>query len=420
MYADFQPSGRVVITGTGLVTALGSGVERTWSRLLAGDNPVGPIQSFDVTDYTTRFAAEAHDFDPEAWLDKRDAKRVDRFIAFAVASAQQAMDESGLVVSDDNRDQIGVLIGAGIGGLQMMGDQHRIQIEKGPGKISPFLVPFMIPDMASGFVSILHGMRGPNSCVVTACATGANSVGDAFEIIRRGDAIAMLAGGSEAPINEIGLGGFCAARAMSTRNEDPQSASRPFDLNRDGFVLGEGSGVMVLEDYAYAKARGAKIIAELVGYGMSADAYHITQPDPEGSGAIRSMKLALKKAKLEPNKIQYINAHGTSTKYNDRQESMAIRSVFGYAADSVAVSSTKSMLGHSLGATGAVEAIICALAIRDGKIPPTINYETPDPECDLDYVPNVMRETRVDAALTNSFGFGGHNATLVFARCPDA
>lgn len=414
MSLDYRPSGRVVVTGQGLVTALGTGVEKTWTELLKGTNPVGPIEAFDVSEFATRFAAEIRDFNPEDWMERKEARRIDRFIPYAVSASTQALEQSGLKITPENSEWVGSLIGAGIGGLTFLGDQHRVLIERGPAKVSPFLVPYMIPDMASGYVSIIHGLRGPINCSVTACATGANALGDAYEIIKRGDALAMVAGGSEAPINEIGVGGFCSIKAMSTRNDDPKRASRPFDKGRDGFVLGEGSGVMVLEDMDHALARGAKIIAELVGYGMSADAYHITQPDPEGDGARRSMQMALRKAGLKPEDVDYINAHGTSTFYNDRQETMAIKTVFGDHAYKLAVSSTKSMLGHSLGATGAVEAIFCALAIRDGKIPPTINYEEPDPECDLDYTPNVHGTRPVKVAMTNSFGFGGKNATLAF------
>ncbi|MBL8059598.1 MAG: beta-ketoacyl-ACP synthase II [Chthonomonas sp.] len=416
MAAPYRSSGRVVVTGIGLVTALGTGVEKTWSGVRAGGNPVDRIASFDVSDYSTQIAAEVKDFNPEDWLDKKDARKVDRFIAFAQAGASMALEDSGLVVTDDNREGIGVLIGAGIGGLQTLGEQHKRHLESGPSRVSPFLVPYMIPDMASGWVSISYGLKGPNSCVVTACATGANSIGDAYEIIRRGDAIAMVAGGAEAPINEIGLAGFCAARAMTTRNDDPKRASRPFDKERDGFVIGEGAGVLVLEDYDHAVARGAKIYGELVGYGMTADAFHITQPDPDGAGATRVMRMALQKADLNPEDVSYINAHGTSTFYNDKQETGAIKQAFGEHAYKIPVSSTKSMLGHSLGATGAVEAIFCLLAIRDSFVPPTINYENPDPDCDLDYVPNVGRNQEVNVALTNSFGFGGHNACLIFKK----
>lgn len=413
MRSDYRPSGRVVVTGVGLVTALGTGVEKTWTGVVAGENPVRMIERFDASEYSTRFAAEVSDFNAEDWMDRKDAKRIDPFITYASAAGTMALQDSGIPVNESTADDIGVLIGSGIGGLQFLAEQHRRQVEFGPSRISPFLVPYMIPDMASGYVSIQHGLRGPNSCIISACATGANAFGDAYEIVKRGDALAMLTGGAEAPINEIGMGGFCAIRAMSGRNDDPKRASRPFDKNRDGFVIGEGAGCAMLEDLDFALARGAKIYGEVVGYGMSGDAYHMTQPDPNGSGAIRSMKEALRKAGLRPDEIQYINAHGTSTPYNDRQETMAIRNVFGEHADRLAVSSTKSMLGHSLGATGAVEAIFCLLAIRDQVAPPTINYEEPDPDCDLDYVPNVARKMPITAALTNSFGFGGHNATLI-------
>jgi len=413
---DFRPSGRVVVTGLGAVTPLGTGVETFWPRMLAGQNGIGAIQSMDASEFTTRIAAEVKDFNAEDWMDGKDARRVDRFIAFAVGSATQAIRHSGIPINDDNREMIGVLIGSGIGGLGFMAEQHRRQVEHGPSKVSPFLVPWMIPDMASGFTSIVHGLRGPNTCVVTACATGANSIGDAYHIIKRGDAIAMIAGGTEAPINEIGLAGFCSARAMTTRNDDPEHASRPFDAQRDGFVIGEGSAALVLEDMDYALSRGANIVAEVVGYAMTGDGHHITQPLPDGSGAIRAMKLALRHAKMEPSDVDYINAHGTSTPLNDRSESAAIMQVFGGPGVAPPVSSTKSMIGHTLGAAGAIESLICILSIRDQKLPPTINYEFPDPDCPLDYVPNTSREASVTAALTNSFGFGGHNATLIFKR----
>jgi 3-oxoacyl-[acyl-carrier-protein] synthase II len=327
-----------------------------------------------------------------------------------------ALNDSGIELTEDLRDEFGVMIGSGIGGLTYLGEQHRRQIEGGPDRVSPFLVPYMIADMASGYSSIVLGLRGPNSCVVTACSTGANAIGDAYHIIKRGDATAMLAGGTEAPINEIGVAAFCAARAMSTRNDDPQHASRPFDKNRDGFIIAEGSAVMLLEDRDHAIARGAKIYGEIVGYGMSGDAYHITQPHPEGAGATRSMKMAFRNAGITPEQIGYINAHGTSTYFNDKLETQAIKNVFGDGAYKVPISSTKSMTGHALGAAGAMEAIFCLLAMRDGILPPTINYETPDPECDLDYIPNVARKADVEYALSNSFGFGGHNVSLIFKK----
>lgn len=407
-------SGRVVVTGVGAVTPLGTGVDVFWPRMLAGESGIGPITLLDATEYTTRIAGEVKDFNPEDWLDRKEARRIDRFIRFAVAAAKMAMDDCGYVPSKEEAEEFGVCIGSGIGGLTFLADQHRRQIIDGPSKVSPFLVPYMIPDMASGFVSILHGLKGPNTCIVTACSTGANSIGDAYHIIKRGDAIAMLAGGSESPINELGLGGFCAARAMSQRNDEPARASRPFDLDRDGFIMSEGSAVLVLEEYNHAAARGAKMYAEIVGYGMSGDAFHITQPDPEGDGAMRAMKLGLRSAGMQPSDIGYINAHGTSTYYNDKLETVAIKRVFGEKAPPI--SSTKSMIGHTLGAAGAIEALVCILAMRDGVLPPTINYDTPDPECDLDYIPNTARKQSVDICLSNSFGFGGHNVSLILKR----
>ena len=416
MAPDVRPSGRVVVTGLGAVSPVGVGVEPTWTAIKAGKSGIGPITRFDATDYTTRIAGEVEGFEASDFLDKKEARRVDRFIAFAAAAAQMAVDDAGFPKDDEARVRTGVLIGSGIGGLDTMFEQVGRIIESGPSKVSPFFVPYMIPDMASGYTSILHGFRGPNSCVVTACATGTNAIGDAFEIVRRGDAVAMLAGGAEAPIGQIALAGFCAARAMSTRNDDPQRASRPFDKERDGFVIAEGSGALMLEDYEFAKARGAKIYAEIVGYGMTGDAYHITAPDPQGSGAFRSMKAAMQQAGIGATDISYINAHGTSTELNDKLETAAVKQLLGEHAYKVPMSSTKSMHGHMLGAAGALEAILCILAIRDGIVPPTINYENPDPECDLDYVTNEARAKEVDVAVSNSFGFGGHNATLVVRR----
>lgn len=411
-----SPSGRVVVTGVGAVTPLGTGVETSWARLCAGDSAIDKITLLDVSDFTTQIAGEVKDFNAEDWLDKKEARRVDRFIAFAAACGTMALEDSGLKQGSFDEEQVGVLIGSGIGGLTFMGEQIRKLVAGGPGRVSPFLVPYMIPDMASGYVSIMHGLKGPNICVVTACSTGANAIGDAYHIIKRGDAVAMLAGGVEAPVNEIGLAGFCSARAMSTRNDEPQRASRPFDKDRDGFVIAEGGAAMLLEDLAHAQARGARIYGEVVGYGMTGDAFHVTAPDPNGSGARRAMAMALRTAGMKPDQIDYINAHGTSTPLNDPLETMAIKAVFGDHAAKVAVSSTKSMIGHTLGAAGAVEALICILAIRDGIIPPTINLENQDPECDLDYVPNVARKATVNTALTNSFGFGGHNVSLVLKR----
>ncbi|HLK14607.1 MAG TPA: beta-ketoacyl-ACP synthase II [Fimbriimonadaceae bacterium] len=411
-----EPSGRVVVTGLGVVTPLGVGVPAFWPRLIAGENGIGRITLLDPTDYTTQLAAEVKDFNPEDWVDKKDARRMDRFIAYAAACAKQALDDSGIEITPELAPEFGALIGSGIGGLTFLGEQHRRQIEGGPGRVSPFLVPYMIPDMASGYVSIVHGLKGPNSCVITACATGSNAIGDAYHIIKRGDATAMLAGGTEAPINEISLAAFCAARAMSNRNDDPGRASRPFERDRDGFVMGEGAAVVVLEDRDYAVKRGARIYGEIMGYGMTGDAYHITAPAPEGEGASRAMEKALKNAKLKPGDIGYINAHGTSTPYNDKNETQAIKRTFKEHAYKVPISSTKSMVGHMLGAAGALEAIICLLAMKEGVVPPTINYENADPDCDLDYVPNTARKVDVQYSLSNSFGFGGHNATLIFQR----
>lgn len=417
MMSDWpRPSGRVVVTGIGAVTPLGTGVDVFWPRLIAGQNAIDRISLIDPSDFTTQIAAEVRDFDPEQFLDKKEARRIDRFIAFAVGAATMALEDSGLPVDDSNREQIGVLIGSGIGGLTMMTEQTRRLYEGGPSKVSPFLVPYMIPDMASGYVSIVHRLKGPNTCVVTACSTGANALGDAYHIIKRGDAVAMVAGGTEAPINEIGLAGFCSARAMTNRNDDPAHASRPFDAERDGFVMGEGAAVMILEDYDHAVARGATIYGEIVGYGMTGDAYHITAPDPEGDGAMRAMKMALRTAGMQPDEIGYINAHGTSTPYNDKFETMAIKGAFGELAHKIPVSSTKSMIGHTLGAAGAIEAMICLLAMKEGVLPPTINYEKPDPDCDLDYIPNTARKADVSACLSNSFGFGGHNVSLIFRK----
>jgi len=411
-----RPSGRVVVTGLGAVTPLGTGVDKFWPRLLAGESGIRPISLMDAGAFTTQIAGEVPDFNAEDWLDAKDARRIDRFIAFAAAAAKMALDDSKLPTEGEIANDIGVLIGSGIGGLTFLGEQTRKLFESGPGRVSPFLVPYMIPDMASGYVSIQHGLKGPNTCVVTACSTGANAIGDAYHIIKRGDAVAMLAGGAEAPINDIGLAGFCAARALSTRNEDPTHASRPFDKDRDGFVMAEGAAVLVLEDHDFAVQRGANILAEVIGYGMSGDAFHMTQPDAEADGAFRSMRMALRTADLQPADVQYINAHGTSTAYNDRLETLAMKRAFGDHAYKLAVSSTKSMIGHSLGAAGAVEALICILTMRDGVIPPTINYETPDPDCDLDYVPNQARKAEVNVSLSNSFGFGGHNVSLVMRK----
>lgn len=413
------PTRRVVITGIGAVTSLGRTAEAIWKACLAGCSGVAPITGFDTTEYTTRFAAEIKEWDPSPYMDKKEARRMDKFIQYAVAASRMAAEDAGLVINDENRDEIGVFIGSGIGGLSIIEDQNRTLIERGPNRVSPFLIPGIICDMGAGVVSMALGARGPNSCTTTACATGTNNIGDAFDVIRRGDAEAMIAGGAEAPITPLGLAGFCAARSLSARNDEPERASRPFDAGREGFVMGEGSGIVVLESLERARARGAKIYAEVIGYGMAGDAYHYTAPPPDGNGAARAMKAALRSARMEPEEIDYINAHGTSTELNDKIETLAIKAAFGAHAYKVAISSTKSMTAHLIGAAGAVEAILCALTIRDGIIAPTINYETPDPNCDLDYVPNQARKANVRVAMSNSFGFGGHNATIILKRLED-
>lgn len=403
-----------MVTGMGSVTPVGLNVEETWANVQAGVSGIGPITLMDTSEYPTHIAGEVKGFDAADWLDAKTARRIDRFIAFAVAASKMALDDANFPLDDKELClDTGVMIGSGIGGLQTNSEQAKKLFLEGPSRVSPFLVPFMIPDMGSGYTSIHFGLKGPNSCVVTACATGVNAIGDAYHIIKRGDAVAMLTGGAEAPITPIGLAGFSAARAMTTNNEAGAKASRPFDLNRDGFVMGEGAGALVLEDYEFAKQRGAKMIGEVIGYGMSGDAFHITMPDDQGDGARRAMQMAMRNAGVTPAEIDYINAHGTSTPYNDRFETLAIKRAFGDDAYTTPVSSTKSMIGHLLGAAGAVESIVCLLAIRDGVLPPTANYETPDPDCDLDYVPNVPRKANVRTVLTNSFGFGGHNAVLV-------
>jgi 3-oxoacyl-[acyl-carrier-protein] synthase II len=408
---------RVVITGVGLITPIGTGTEDFWRALLSGVSGVGPITHFDTSEYTTRIAAEVKDFDPEQYVERKEAKRMDRFVQFSVAASKMALEDSGLSITPENEARAGVLIGSGIGGTGTWEEQHANLLEKGPRRVSPFFVPMLISDMASGMVSILFGAKGPNLAIVTACATGTHAIGEAAKIIKRGDADIMIAGGSEAAITPMAVAGFCAARAFSTRNDDPEHASRPFDLNRDGFVMGEGAGTVILESLEYAKARGAKIYGEVIGFGMSGDAYHITAPAPGGEGAVRSMVEALRDAGIRPDQVDYINAHGTSTEENDKTETMAIKAVFGDYAYKVPISSTKSMTGHLLGAAGAVEVVACLCAMRDGIIPPTTNYETPDPECDLDYVPNVAKKADVRVAMSNSFGFGGHNATLILAKC---
>lgn len=413
------PSGRVVVTGLGAVTPLGTGVEKFWPRMLAGENAIHRMSHIDPEPYSTQVAGEVHDFNAEDWLDRKEARRIDRFIAFAVAGTSMVLEDAGWKPEGEEANEVGVMIGSGIGGLTFLGEQHRKQIEQGPDRVSPFLVPYMIPDMASGYASIVHKLKGPNNCVVTACATGANAIGDAYHMVKRGDAIAMVAGGSETPINEISIAAFSAARAMTNRNDDPEHASRPFEKDRDGFVIAEGAGVLLLEDLAHAKARGAKIYGEVIGYGLSGDAFHITQPDPEADGAYRAMRMCIRNAGISPEDVDYINAHGTSTPYNDRLETLAMKRALGDAAYKTRVSSTKSMIGHTLGAAGAIEALICLLAMRDSRVPPTINYVEPDPDCDLNYTPNQAADHKVDIALSNSFGFGGHNVCLAFSKFKD-
>jgi len=406
---------RVVVTGMGIVTSLGSDLETFWNNLVAGKSGVSRIESFDVSEYPTQIAAEIKDFNPEDYIDRKEARRMDRFVQFAVAAGKMAVQDAGLELGVNvDSERVGVIVGSGIGGLGTWEEQHSILLEKGPKRVSPFFIPMMIANMASGQISMSIGAKGPNTTAVTACATGTHSIGDSFKLIQRGDADAMICGGAEATIRPTGLAGFCSMRAMSTRNDEPEKASRPFDAERDGFVMGEGSGVLVLESLEHAVKRGARIYAEVIGYGMSGDAYHITDPDPDG--AARCMQRALKDAGIEPEAIDYINAHGTSTPVGDRSETLAIKKAFGDHAYKLAVSSTKSMTGHLLGAAGGIESVILALTLKNGVIAPTINLEHPDPECDLDYVPNAARKSDVKTALSNSFGFGGHNATIVMRK----
>jgi len=407
---------RVVITGVGVISPVGNDAQTFWASLLAGKSGIGPVTHFDASEFPTRIAGEVKDFDPSAFMEKKDVKRTDRFVQFAIAATKMALEDARLKIEEQDPERIGVYIGSGIGGLATWEDQHRVLLEKGPRRVSPFLIPMMIANMAAGQVSIHFGLKGPNSAPITACATGTHAIGDAFKIIQRGEADVMVAGGTEATIRPLAFAGFCAAKAMSTRNDEPEKASRPFDKDRDGFVMGEGAGVLILEELEHAKRRGAPIIAEVIGYGMSADAFHLTQPDPDGDGAKRAMLAAIRDAGIRPEEVDYINAHGTSTELNDKVETQAIKAAFGEHAYKLAISSTKSMTGHMLGAAGAVEAIATALALRDQILPPTINYETPDPACDLDYVPNEARRVPVRVALSNSFGFGGHNATIALKR----
>jgi beta-ketoacyl-acyl-carrier-protein synthase II len=390
--------------------------QELWENVLAGVSGAGPITHFDASEFPVQIGCEVKDFDPTKYMDRREARRMDRFCQLAVAAAQESLTDAGLEIDDSNRDRVGVLVGSGIGGIGTLEQQAKVLMEKGVDRVSPFFVPMLIPDMASGMIAIITGARGPNSCTVTACATGTHAVGDAFRIVARGGADVMLAGGAEAALCPLGISGFISAGALSTRNDAPHKASRPFDRERDGFVMGEGAGVLVLESLDHALARGAHIYGEIVGYGATSDAYHITQPAPGGEGAQRAMREAMKDAGIDPGDIQYINAHGTSTLYNDKYESQAIRAVFQEHAETVAVSSTKSLTGHLLGAAGAVEAGICLMALENQIVPGTYNYEFPDPECDLDYVPNAARPMELRYAMSNSFGFGGHNGVLIMKR----
>lgn len=407
---------RVVVTGIGLVTPLGIGVEETWQSLCEGKSGVGRITRFDPSELPSQIAAEVKDFDPADFIEKKEIKKMDRFIQFGIAAAKMAVEDARLEITEAISERVGVYVGAGIGGLPAIESNHIKFLEGGIKKLTPFFIPMVIINLVSGHIAIMVGAKGPNSAVVTACATGTHAIGDAFKIIQRGDADIMIAGGTESTISPLAVGGFCAMRALSVRNDEPEKASRPFDALRDGFVMGEGAGVVILEELTLAEKRGAKIYAEVCGYGMTGDAYHITSPAPEGVGAARCMNATLKDAGLSPDDISYINAHGTSTKFNDENESSAIKAVFGKKAYDIPVSSTKSMTGHLLGAAGGIEAVFSVLAIDRSVIPPTINYEFPDPECDLDYVPNKSRASTVDVALSNSFGFGGTNACILFRK----
>jgi 3-oxoacyl-[acyl-carrier-protein] synthase II len=407
---------RVVITGLGAITPIGIGKEAYWQGLSAGQSGVGRITHFDPTGYDTQIAAQVNDFDPSLYMDKKEARRLARFLQFGIAAGQLAVKDAKLVITPENAPEIGVIVGSGIGGLGMLEEMAHTLREKGPSRISPFTVPYMITDMAAGMISINTGAKGPNLCIVTACASGTHSIGEAYKTIQRGAAKAMIAGGTEASITPLGVASFIAAGALSNQNAEPTKASRPFDKNRSGFVMGEGAGILILEELEFAKARGANILAEIVGYGASGDANHITAPAPGGEGAVRAIRAALKDANLPPSAIDYVNAHGTSTELNDKFETMALKTVFGEHARKLAISSNKSMVGHLLGASGGVEAVATVMSIQHQVAPPTINQETPDPECDLDYVPNQARPMKINTAISNSFGFGGHNAIIVVKK----
>ncbi|MGG4503316.1 beta-ketoacyl-ACP synthase II [Paenibacillus polymyxa] len=406
---------RVVITGMGVITSLGQDLNTLWDNLMAGKSGISKIEAFDTSEYTTKIAASIKDFNPEDYIDRKDARKMDRFVQFAVTASKLALEDSKLVIGENvDAERVGVSVGSGIGGLGTWEDQHNALIEKGPKRVSPFFIPMMIANMGSGQVSISLGAKGPNTSPVTACATGSHAIGDSFRMIQRGDADAMICGGAEATIRPIGIAGFCSMRAMSTRNDEPEKASRPFDTERDGFVMGEGSGVLILESLDHALKRGAHIYGEVIGYGLSGDAHHMTEPDPEG--AARCIRMAIRDAGLNPEDIDYINAHGTSTPVGDKSETEAVKKTLGEHAYKVAISSTKSMTGHLLGAAGGVEAVICGLALQHQTIPPTINLDNQDPACDLDYVPNEPRKAELNVVMSNSFGFGGHNATVILKK----
>ncbi|MCX8092765.1 MAG: beta-ketoacyl-ACP synthase II [Candidatus Goldbacteria bacterium] len=407
---------RVVITGMGVITPVGNSVPEMWQALLDGKNGIGRITLFDTSQYDTKIAGEIKNFDPTEVLEKKEVKRTPRFIQYALKTAKEAIEMAQLSVDKVDLNRVAVLVGSGIGGINVIEEQQTVLLQKGPSRISPFLIPMLIPNMAGAFISMRYGFKGPNFCIVTACATGTHSIGEAFKLLQRGDADVAITGGTEGALTPLGLAGFCAAKSLSTRNDDPEHASRPFDKDRDGFVMADGAGIMVLETLEHAQRRGAKIIAEIAGYGSSDDAYHMTAPPPGGTGGALSMMNAINDAGIKPEDIDYINAHGTSTELNDKEETAAIKTVFGQHAYKLAISSTKSMTGHMLGGTGAVEAIVCALSCRDDVIHPTRNLENPSPECDLDYVPKVKRNLTVNYALSNSFGFGGHNATVIIKK----
>ena len=407
---------RVVVTGMGLVIPTGIGVETVWKNVCEGKSGIGLLTRFDTNGFETKIAGEVKDFNPELYIDKKEIKRMDLFVQYAIAATKEALEDAQLNIAPENCEQIGVIVGTGLGGLPTLEKYHKVLLERGPSRISPFFIPMLIANLASGQIAIQFGPKGPNTCVVTACATGAHCIGDAFRAIVYGDAEAMIAGGTEANITPLTIGGFNAMKALSTKNDEPEKACRPFEKNRDGFVVAEGAGIVILEELQFALKRNAKIYGELIGYGYTGDAYHITAPSPNGDGAVRCMRMAIKDAGLKSEEMDYINAHGTSTPLNDLTETIAIKTVFGDYAKKIPISATKSMTGHLLGAAGSTEAIFTILAIRDGLMPPTLNYEEPDPQCDLDYVPNVARRKPLKVAMSNAFGFGGTNATLVFRK----